>query len=298
MLFLFSLFLNTAPGFVKIKPDDRMGIIHKAYAAELDRQIKQEMKEKHPELFEMQKENKVDTDSILGYNTDNNWAKDNGIITVREQEDFYSKVMSINTGTHFEKTKNGLYIIPTGDEYGVNNTLIFTDGDTVNPSIEKVVKISLDNETSIDEVRRYIYGQEISEWNFASEIANNYFGEGVVQEYTKSDFYNIRSAAGRSEGRTRQENIGDNRQQPDGRGDTGKSNETVENYLGENIYAYADEDRGGYSITLANGKKRKIVFRKAKGKWKYMVDGKVYSSIEERIREENRLLYSKNRLEE
>jgi len=63
-----SLFLNTAPDLVKIKPDDRMGIIHKAYAAELDRQIKQEMKEKHPELFEMQKENKVDTDSLLGYN--------------------------------------------------------------------------------------------------------------------------------------------------------------------------------------------------------------------------------------
>ena len=32
-----------------------MGIIHKAYAAELDRQINQEMKEKHPELFETQK---------------------------------------------------------------------------------------------------------------------------------------------------------------------------------------------------------------------------------------------------
>ena len=147
-------------------------------------------------------------------------------------------------------------------------------------------------------MRDYIYGKEADQWRKKSEIIDDIYSKKYFVEYTKSDFYNIRSAAGRSEGRIRREYNRDNQQQPDGRRDTGKSNETVENYLGENIYAYADEDSVGYSITLANGKTRKIVFGKTKGKWKYMVDGKVYSSIEERIREENRLLYSKNRLEE
>lgn len=59
------------------------------------------------------------------------------------------------------KTTRGEYIIPVndmkGERFGVNNVLVFAKGTYQNPKITRVIRIDLDNETSIDIIRRDIY---------------------------------------------------------------------------------------------------------------------------------------------
>ena len=171
--------------------------------------------------------NNIDLANSIEYNTNNKWVKENNLVTVREYEDFYSKVMSINTGTHFEKTHNDLYIIPTGDEFGVNNTLIFTDGNSVNPSIEKIVHIFLDDETDIKKVRDYIYGKEISKWKISRGDVTKIYGENVFREYNKPNSGYIYWYDTNREGNSRTENKPDNRQLHNRTGNTGESEITL-----------------------------------------------------------------------
>ncbi|MEG1781734.1 MAG: hypothetical protein RR253_00630, partial [Oscillospiraceae bacterium] len=81
------------------------------------------------------------------------WAILNDVLSKNEVASFFSKL----TGTYLEKGKDGLYIVPVGDKFGVNNKLIFTDGKFKNPSVEKVIEINLDSETDIEIVREDIY---------------------------------------------------------------------------------------------------------------------------------------------
>ena len=184
--------------------------------------------------------------------TKSKWVKEYKVVTPREYEDFISKVMSIRTGTHFEKASNGLYMIPTGDEFGVNNTIIFTDGNYNNPSVEKVVHINLDNETAIEKVRDYIYEKEIGKWKYASRVAGNIFSKELFTEHRIEDFRDIHSTSRRTEGSTRTEDSGHNSQQRNGRRNYKEGTGTLKGYRGENLDNY-EHNRGVPQITLVDG---------------------------------------------
>ncbi len=218
--------------------------------------------------------------------TNSRWVKDNSIVSDREYEDFISKVMSIKTGTHFEKASNGLYIIPTGDEFGINSTLIFTDGNSNNPSIEKVVHINLDNETAIEKVRDYIYEKEIGKWKYASRVVGNIFPKGVFSEYRAEDFRNFHSSAGRRQRSARGKDTGNNRQQQNRAGNSGQSEKTLAGYISESIEDYA-EDKNAYFVTLADGRRRRFNRYENKTGLHIRINGRDYSSLKDMVKTEN-----------
>ena len=73
------------------------------------------------------------------------WAKENGLINDEEYANFFNKIGGIKRGEKYRRTADGMYMVPTGRN-GVENTIIVTDGDYMNPSIESVIKINLDND--------------------------------------------------------------------------------------------------------------------------------------------------------
>ena len=102
----------------------------------------------------------IDKYSEGGYNR-NGWAYVNGILYGRATAVFLSKVASIKTGVKFVRSADGDYIIPTGHEDGINNILVYTDGNILNPSIDRIVKINLDNETNIELIRGELFAKYI-----------------------------------------------------------------------------------------------------------------------------------------
>lgn len=87
------------------------------------------------------------------------WARANGILSSRENALFHKALSDIKLGEHYEKTSDGEYMIPVG-ENGVLNKIIFTNGNYVNPKISKVIEIDLDNETELSDFRKVVYDNE------------------------------------------------------------------------------------------------------------------------------------------
>ena len=188
-----------------------------------------------------------------------------------------------------------MYIIPTGDEFGVNNTLIFTDGNPTDPEIERVVHIFLDNETDIEKVRDIIYGKEVNQWTPKSDIASNIYGTENFAEYTKDNIRNVHSTIGGSEGSTRPENSGDNSQQRNRTGDSGKSAEYEVGYKGESRYRYYNEDIGGYFVELVDGTKLRFYLPAKGSKDKRYSTGRAkYKTIKAMIKAENTKILRKS----
>ena len=125
------------------------------------------------------------------------WARVNGVLSTNENENFKTKYNAIKKGTNnnIHKTLNGEYIVETnnmkGEDFAVNNVLVYANGPFGEPNISKVIRISLDNETSIELVRDTIYEYETDRRKqayTASEIVEAYFGKELVSEFKLGDF--------------------------------------------------------------------------------------------------------------
>lgn len=139
-------------------------------------------------------------------------------------------------GGFFPKTSDGKYIFEVGDEFGVNNVLIVSDGEYVNPSIERVYRIDPDNETDIEiiGVRREIYAREGKSSERAVPLIADLFGEGLIRIYGIEDFGTFQEVLGH---RSRKQRDGSaetdilDREQRDGNGDTGEAESAVKDDL-------------------------------------------------------------------
>lgn len=87
----------------------------------------------------------------------------------------------------YYELENGKYMFAVGID-GVNSTLIISNGDYLNPSIEKVYYIDLNNETDIEDLRSEIFEREKSGRTLASTITENYFEDEPVELYRPEDF--------------------------------------------------------------------------------------------------------------
>lgn len=77
-------------------------------------------------------------------------------------------------------------MIPTG-ENEIENTIIITDGNYLNPSIESVVKINFDNENDIFVVREAIYDSKAGLHPLFDEIVRMYEEKVAFIEYSRRD---------------------------------------------------------------------------------------------------------------
>ena len=86
------------------------------------------------------------------------WARGNEILSAGQNKDFTSKFAQATKGlADFPKTPNGDYMIAVGEIYGetegVNDIIVYAKGTISNPVITRVVKIDLDNETTLTVAR-------------------------------------------------------------------------------------------------------------------------------------------------
>lgn len=107
------------------------------------------------------------------------WAVVNGVVSAKESAVFLKKIGEKKFGTRFTRNPDKLYMIPVGED-GIENKIIYTDGEYEAPSIEKVVVIKLTDETSIDIVRGFIYESK-------GIIDANYF-DGLLEIYDAESF--------------------------------------------------------------------------------------------------------------
>ena len=113
------------------------------------------------------------------------WAKENNVVNNKEYRDFFERMSDFKNGAVYPQDSDGNYIIAVG-ESEVKNTLIFTDGNYESPSVEKVVKINLDNETKLSDTRSDIYASE--------QFGLSYESNGILEVYTR-EAYEIRNDA-------------------------------------------------------------------------------------------------------
>lgn len=75
------------------------------------------------------------------------WVTANNLMS-KEEMAVYQKQIADHERGDFYQIRDGLYVIPTG-ENGLKNVLVFTDGDWERPSIEKLIKINSADGTEI-----------------------------------------------------------------------------------------------------------------------------------------------------
>ena len=170
------------------------------------------------------KRKKIDNGNEDTYNK-YRWAIDNGLLSNAESAVFFENIGAIKRGEKFRKTYDGYYMIPTG-ENGINNTIVITDGNYIEPSIESVIKINADNETDIETFREDIYESKSRMHSSASKIVRSYEEKGILVEYKRSDIWlydGIRTYYGESDRRTVGRDRRDNSRQRYGNGSLGES---------------------------------------------------------------------------
>lgn len=167
------------------------------------------------------KRKKIDNGNEDTYNK-YRWAMDNGLLSNAESAVFFENIGAIKRGEKFRKTYDGYYMIPTG-ENGINNTIVITDGNYIEPSIESVIKINVDNETDLAKIREDIYESKAGMHPSNRTFVRMYKEIGVFDEYNREDMRALVELWG--EGRdaeTSPYNRNDSSRQRNGRGSFGE----------------------------------------------------------------------------
>lgn len=129
------------------------------------------------------------------------WAKVNDVLTQQELADFQQKVgeKAKNGQNWYMDLEDGRYMFAVGRD-GVNSTLVISDGDFQHPSIDKVYRIALDDETDIEIVRDCIYADEKSGlWTSESIDVEEIYGDEIVKSYSVENctsFYDLQQKYG------------------------------------------------------------------------------------------------------
>lgn len=125
------------------------------------------------------------------------WARVNGVLSYRENGNFRAKYRKIKDGTQkdFRRSSKGEIIVETNDmeggKHGVNNVLVFAKGSYEDYRITKVIRLKINNETELEKVRDYIYGQETDEYRKSyyqtDDIAGLLYEEEYITRHTAQD---------------------------------------------------------------------------------------------------------------
>ena len=178
------------------------------------------------------------------------WARVNGIITPDENNQFRSEYADVIRGKYAPKTKNGEYMISVGED-GVQNVIVFASGSLADTKISKVIRISLDSNTDINDIAREIY----EEYRFGydeSYTVGAYYEAELVISYTPQDCPTYQERKNRSKqrgiGLVSGEDHQDHQRKQDGRGNLAEGEQSVEDIL----YSEQDSDMLTNRVLLAN----------------------------------------------
>lgn len=118
------------------------------------------------------------------------WAKANNILDDTDIAVFMRKVGELKFGNYFEQNADGIYMIAVGKD-GIDNKVVFTDGDYNKPSINMVVEIQADNETDLAILRELLYERE--EQGISQQV-ENLFKYNINRDFKYNEYAQGQSA--------------------------------------------------------------------------------------------------------
>ena len=110
----------------------------------------------------------------------------------------------------------------------IKDTIIYTQGDYHNPTIERVIKINADNETEAFEIKRSIYEAK-EQGTLDNAVIRKLASEKLIREYRRENSPSYRELKSERNGGVRKESVSDNRNVKNRRGN---NSETQENRRG------------------------------------------------------------------
>ena len=198
---------NTASERVKTALTDK-GIQYTQYDA-TDVNARRNLIEKMENVRFSRRSNSVDMYTQEQYN-DFGWVRANEVLTYRQWSDFNHKFENMTEEVKRRQTKNGEYMIAVndmaGEEFGVDNVIVFAKGTPLHPVVTKIIKINLGNETEIEIAREIVYESE--------GIIEESYWDGLFDVYNEKDFLHGSQSGGGGQ------NGGADRPLQNGRGDT------------------------------------------------------------------------------
>lgn len=112
------------------------------------------------------------------------WAVVNDVLSRTEYRKLNEQFAATAHGEKFERTRDGYYVIPVGEDDRPQNAFVFIKGTISKPVIGSIMIINVDNEMELDDIRRRFKNARSNETvTFAEEI----FGIESVVGYTIRD---------------------------------------------------------------------------------------------------------------
>ena len=199
-------------------------------------------------LLDKETEDTVDQYTEEQYNNFG-WVRYNGVLSNTAFSLLSQKIAEIKTGGNFHRSRYGDYIIPVGEESGIYNILVYTDGDITNPHIRKVIEIDAINDIILQSIKDDIYYAEREKQYDAYWYVEQIYGDENISLYTRQDSATFRQYAREQEGRISREGNTVNKRRNEGGG-------TSEGF----------EDTVKYSISLLDKETEDIVSQTKKKK--------------------------------
>lgn len=134
------------------------------------------------------------------------WAYVNNVLNNQNSAEFFNRISNIKNGYNVRTSSDGLYMVETSSiPDGTKDTIIYTDGDYNNPSVERVIKINAANETEASNIKRIIYESEENRTGKSllldSELIRDITQNGVIEVSDRGSFqsYNVlKNGSGRT----------------------------------------------------------------------------------------------------
>ena len=113
------------------------------------------------------------------------WAVVNDVLSRTEYRKLNEQFAATAHGEKFERTKDGYYVIPVGEDDRPQNAFVFIRGTISKPVIGSIMIIDAENEMELDDIRGSFKNARSYE---SFEIAENIFGIESVRTYHAGDF--------------------------------------------------------------------------------------------------------------
>ena len=117
------------------------------------------------------------------------WVVVNDVLSSTEYRKLNEQFAAIAHGEKFERTRDGYYVIPVGEDDRPQNAFVFIKGTISKPVIGQIMIIDVDNEMALDRIRRNFGDGGIYE---SLQFAEYIFGSESVVGYQVRDFKNYR----------------------------------------------------------------------------------------------------------
>ena len=178
------------------------------------------------------------------------WATDSKILAKNELANLSEKLQN---KAGYKQVSDGK-IVAVGEEYGINNKLLFFRDYTTFSELEKIVVVWSDEETIIGPIRREIYGKSTSVYSNSTQNVYAYYPDVNIREYRNKNSKHFQKDRSRFE-KIRSTRRQDNRDFEiirNGERDSGENRKTVDRDTPQGVSSSFTENTDG-SVTNSSG---------------------------------------------